>query len=718
MAASRVRLGVPNLCFTRSAAEIRNAAETFVLSYEAKLDALVAETSPALAKEPKGALFDATFGRLANIDGHAALASAELTLPALVCGDVQARTASSEAKKSLQQMWSRAYARADVYERLLAAKDAAETAEQERLVKLVLGRFQHAGAALGDIAAREEQGRLDARAASLAFEIEQNINEDCTAVVLTETELVGCDAAFVKSLPVADDKERDGQVRRACSLKAPVLTPILKRAGCGETRRKLLEASQRKCMERNGPLLDALLQARHAAATNLGFPSHADRMLAPKMAGSAQDATDFCVDMLARLSPLRDAELDKLRARKAAEGSKRRKREEDRPADGAQQGDDENSQVDLKRWDVAFYDDILMREELSLDDEKLKEFFPLEGTIDRMLDIYSELLGLVFKRSSALPTWHAEVVAFEVCEGHEVVGHLYLDQFPRDGKFAHQMIVPLAPSFTDDAAGERCVPACANISNLPRPVDGQPALLRFEEMRTLFHELGHAMHCLCTRTRYSELSWAWPMVPWPGGVEQDFLEVPSMALEKFATEGPVLARIARHFSGAPEAPELGAATIQSLEARDKWMVGTQQSRYFAMALADLLLHARGPPYAFEGQEGLSAQELFARVVATHTRLEALPATHPCASWYHLVIGYDAGYYGYGWSDVVAADIFDAMRQEPKGLLSEEVGRKLKEELLGPCATIAGKDISRKFLGREPTSDAWCRRQGIPARASL
>merc|ERR1711939_856896 len=102
--------------------------------------------------------------------------------------------------------------------------------------------------------------------------------------------------------------------------------------------------------------------------------------------------------------------------------------------------------------------------------------------------------------------------------------------------------------------GGRCVPACVNISNLPRPQGDRPALLRFDEMQTLFHELGHAMHCLCTTTGYSVLSWAWPMVPWPGGVEQDFLEVPSMALEKFACEPELISRVAKHFSSAPDAP--------------------------------------------------------------------------------------------------------------------------------------------------------------------
>merc|ERR1712178_582192 len=123
----------------------------------------------------------------------------------------------------------------------------------------------------------------------------------------------------------------------------------------------------------------------------------------------------------------------------------------------------------------------------------------------------------------------------------------------------------------------------------------KPALLRFSEMETLFHELGHAMHCLCTTTEFSILSWAWPMVPWPGGVEQDFLEVPSMALEKFACEPAMLSRVARHFSGDPGAPQIESETITTIKALEKWMVGTQKSRYFAMALFDLLAHSQAPP---------------------------------------------------------------------------------------------------------------------------
>eukprot|EP00929_Paragymnodinium_shiwhaense_P088903 TRINITY_DN49209_c0_g1_i1.p1 TRINITY_DN49209_c0_g1~~TRINITY_DN49209_c0_g1_i1.p1 ORF type:complete len:708 (-),score=168.42 TRINITY_DN49209_c0_g1_i1:271-2394(-) len=703
--------GVQRLCFTKSADEIRRGLETLVKSYEANIDKLVAAASPLIARggSDEKELFKATFGRLADADGHAALASAELTLPALVSGDAATRAASSEAKKQLQNMWSRAYARCDVFDCLKAAERGAKSAEEERLVKLVLAKFRQAGVSLKTEEARSTVTKLDARCSALAFEIEQNINEDCLTVPLTEAELEGCGADFVQSLPT-----NGSQAVRLCSVKAPVMVPIMKRAERPEARRKMMEASQKRCIEANGKLLDELLEKRHAAAVALGFKNHAERMLSAKMALTPEKAEAFCLEMLGKLEPLRKSDMDRLLARKMKDaGSRKRKEPGASPAGLSSDSDDI-----VQPWDVMFFSDLLKQEELHFDDEKVKEFFPLVPTIEKMLAVYADFLGLTFERAEQLPRWHEEVVAFEVKRDGKVVGHLYLDQFPRDGKFGHQMIVPLAPSFVDSVSGERCVPACVNISNLPRPQGDKPALLRWGEMQTLFHELGHVMHCLCTTTRFSLLSWAWPMVPWPGGVEQDFLEVPSMALEKFACEPALLSKVAGHYSKGPDAPALSADTFDKIKALEKWLVGASQSKYFAMALFDLKAHASAPPYDFDGSKGLSAQQLYANILTKYTGLPSIPNTHPCASWYHLVIGYDAGYYGYGWSDVYAADVFASMMSSPKGPLSSETGGKFRDEILGPCATRAGSDMMRSFLGREPTSDAWCERMGIAVRSSM
>ncbi|CAJ1341577.1 unnamed protein product, partial [Effrenium voratum] len=539
-------------------------------------------------------------------------------------------------------------------------------------------------------AARAAFARLEAQSSSLASQAEQNINEDCSFVDLAPEDLEGCSESFVQSLPTEAGLKR-------CSLKAPVLAPIMQRAVRSETRRRMMEASQQRCMDTNGPILEELVTARHNAAVQLGFKSHAERVLSAKMAATPAAVESFCREMLQRMRAARDQDLRRLAQRKQKDSEPGQKRK----AEG-----------ELHAWDVSYYSDLLKREELSLDDEKLKEFFPLEGTIQRMLQVYSELLGLGFERSE-LPTWHQEVLAFEVKDGSKVVGHLYLDQFPRDGKFSHQMIVPLSPAFVSEN-GEECLPACVNISNLSRPEGALPALLRFAEMKTLFHELGHVVHCLCTQSRFSLLSWAWPMVPWPGGVEQDFLEVPSMALEKFACEPQLLQRVASHFED-PKA-QLEESTIQTIKDLERWMVGIQESRYFAMSLFDLMVHSQAPPYSLDGEEGLSLAELFRRVMQQQTCLQQLPDTNFSCSWYHLYIGYDAGFYGYGWSDVFAADIFETMRASKEGALSGATGQALRSEILAPCATRCGQEMLRRFLGREPSVEArsvrWPRFGGV------
>lgn len=670
------RFGVHKLCFTKTVSEINRSLESLVGTYESQIDGITA-TAP---RDPVN--FASTFGELAKADGHASLMSAELTLPALVSSDSSVRSASSKAKQQLQQMWARAYARPDLYSRLWSARETASTPEEQYFVARVLGKFRQAGAALSG-ETREEFLKLDKQCMALAAQIEQNINEDCTTVPFNEEELDGCSEDFLKALPSGSFLSKE------CSIKAPTYVPIMRLAKRSETRRRMMELRNRQCMEQNGPLLDELVTTRDAAASKLGFASHADRMLESKMAASASRAKDFCQEMFEKVRPLRDAEMTRLAGRKAASGE---------PGG-------------LHAWDLSFYEDMLKREELDLDDEHLKQFFPLESTIDQMLEVYSQFLGLSFQRNDSLPVWHQEVVAFEVLDGTAVVGHLFLDQFPRDGKFGHQMILPLAPCFTDGA--DCCVPACVNVSNLSRPEGGKPALLRWSEMKTLFHELGHAMHCICTSTRFSLLSWAWPMVPWPGGVEQDFLEVPSMALEKFACEPALLARVSRHVRGET----IGAGTLVKLQEQDKWMKGIQESRFFAMALFDLEIHSRAPPYAFDGDENLTVQQLLDKIVTKYTGVPPIPGTHPAASWYHMVIGYDAGYYGYGWSDVYAADIFDMMLHSPEGLLSPETGRRLREAILSPCASRSGNDMLRCFLGREPSTEPFLRRIGAVTEAT-
>jgi thimet oligopeptidase len=331
--------------------------------------------------------------------------------------------------------------------------------------------------------------------------------------------------------------------------------------------------------------------------------------------------------------------------------------------------------------------------------------------------------------------WHPDVSCYTINDAATgaPVGHFYLDLFSRDGKFGHQCVVPLVPSFVD-AGGERVLPACAILGNLSKPTAALPSLLRFDEVKTFFHEFGHVMHCVCARVDHARHAWTWPMMPWPGGVEQDFLEVPSMMWEKFCYLPAVVARLSAHHA-LPGHPPLPADTVRRLAAARHHGAGLRWTRFVAMAEFDLVAHsAAGPPYVVgggeAGQAGQAGQgqpagarqcgtlrELAHALMARVAGRPQLPETFYPASWYHLVIGYDAGYYGYLWSEVYAQDCFDHFLAEAEsggaaaagsfaGSKFAEQGLKFRKEILEPCASRGGMDMLKGFLGREPTSDAF------------
>ena len=259
------------------------------------------------------------------------------------------------------------------------------------------------------------------------------------------------------------------------------------------------------------------------------------------------------------------------------------------------------------------------------------------------------------------------------------------------------------------------------------------------------------MHCVCARVRFARHAWTWPMMPWPGGVEQDFLEVPSMMLENFMYRPSVLGRLsAHHADGRP----LPAATVARLAAAKNHGVASQWTRFVGMALFDVLAHSReGPPYTLpspsEGggeakPEALgSLRELWHAVMAREGQRPPVPGTFMPASWYHMVIGYDAGYYGYLWSEVFAHDLFGSFREAFDSLASDAsggdggsggsgdggggdaagrvsfagtrlgaLGRRYRAAILEPCASKGGEEMLRDFLGREPNADAFFRDIGL------
>jgi len=229
----------------------------------------------------------------------------------------------------------------------------------------------------------------------------------------------------------------------------------------------------------------------------LGYASHAEYMLKPKMANTPARAEDFLRDLLGKAQGKLQEDLADLQ---------KLKQEEEGPDAGP-----------LESWDISYYS-TKYKGTLGVDEAKIREYFPLEHVKQEILSTYQDLLGLTFTRVDA-EVWHEEVECYSVCEAggeQKVLGFFYLDLFPRPGKYAHQCVYPLRPAFED--GDDIVTAACVNIGNLSKPgADGKPALLRFREVETFFHEFGHVMHCVLSKSKYSVHAWAWSAGPMARG---------------------------------------------------------------------------------------------------------------------------------------------------------------------------------------------------------
>ena len=535
-----------------SAAEIEARTDEIIGAHSrmwdpAKITTVVEEHSDG--KAPRK-LFEASFLALASADDEAALASSGVTLPSVISPLLEERDAATAAKRRLKGLWSKADANPIIAAALTRAAgiiDAAEKqqgvavlSEQERrLMQVMLTSCARAGAMLTDAGQRARVTELAEREAALCGAFEQNINEDTSSVALSAAELDGLPESFVKDLPQAPSfscaSSSSDDHRLLVGLKAPQCRPVLSLAESAETRRRVLVASASRCAASNGPILDELVALRHERATLLGFPSHAAYMLDAKMAGTPTRAQELLLSIRDRLQPQRERELARMREIK-------RERE-----GGGDDDDAAGRATELHEWDLKFYARLLKERDYAIDQELVRQYFPLPRVKREVFAIFEKLLHVTIRRvvkplaethaaeaaeeglrseqteKSPLAElcWHEDVELYvmreeSLPEGSDalgrIIGHFFLDLHPRPGKYGHQCVLPIAPSFRRiprsesfavDAAAIR--PVCAILGNMSRPpTDGStPALLRFDEVKTFMHEFGHVVHCLLTDADHS-----------------------------------------------------------------------------------------------------------------------------------------------------------------------------------------------------------------------
>ncbi|ORZ35670.1 hypothetical protein BCR44DRAFT_1402589 [Catenaria anguillulae PL171] len=662
--------------FDPSVADIKACTATIVSTLKSTVSDVAGVAAPNRTLDNTLLAFHAGLNRASALQVHA-------TFPSMVHANAEVRAASADAKTKLKQAFDEAYANPDVYAALVAIKDQVPTADGEikYLYEKTLALHQLNGMGISDPAQRTEFMDLKRTIAELEQIYTQRINEDTTSFTVSSiADLSGLPDSFIKSLARTDAGEY------ILTTKTPDYLAIMMSATSRALRKRMYQAYNARCTPANESTLAELLIARNKAARLAGFKSHAHMKLHVAMAGDPTKL-QFMDDLAEQLQPKRAQDVADLIAAL---------------------GVDEAPQDGLQVWDLAYAQAQLKRAKYAVDENKVAEYFPLEHVLATILRIYEDLFALEFVAADNMQRWHEDVRAYTVYtapkekgQEKELVGHFYLDLHPRKGKYGHQCVAPLMPATSNGGDnGTKTYPVAANIGNLTKPAPGTPSLLKFSEVRTFFHEFGHVVHCLLTASTTSLTSWSWSLNPYPGGVEVDFLELPSQMLENWIYTSRVLNKLSKHYETGATLPDELKAKLAALR---KLGGGLAYTRQVYMSQFDQVIH--GPGFV----DGLNVDEVAAKVRNTWVELQRkvhgteLPeGASPWASWYHLC-GYDAAYHSYLSSEVFSHDCFAEWERRggDLGCLNSDVAKEYADEILVPGATKDGMSMLRGFLKREP-----------------
>ncbi|WP_425640109.1 M3 family metallopeptidase [Algoriphagus yeomjeoni] len=548
--------------------------------------------------------------------------------------------------------------------------------EQVTLLDKTYKSFVRNGAKLkGDKA--DQLRKIDQELAQKSLKYGENLLAETNKYVHfvdQESDLDGIpDGIKEAAAQIAEEKEQPG--KWAFTLDYPSYIPAMTYAKNRALRQTLFMASGSRCAKGdeldNQEIIKNILKLRHDRAVLLGYKSHADFVLEERMAKSPDQVISFLDALLEKAKPKAKSEIKELEAFA-------------KELDGLEE---------LKKWDFAYYSELLKKEKYSLDDELLRPYFQLEKVIEGVFQTAEKLFGITFTPRKDIPLYHKDVTAYEVTDKDgKYLSVFYADFFPRPGKRNGAWMTSYKGQSMKGEVDVR--PHVSIVCNFTKPTKSKPSLLTFNEVTTLFHEFGHALHGMMAKGRYESLSGT--------SVFWDFVELPSQIFENWCYEKECLDQFARHYETGEKIPE---ELIEKIKKASNFQQGYQTLRQISFALLDMAYHSKDP------SDIISIPDFEEKVMKATDLLHKVPGTLMSTSFSHIFQGgYSSGYYSYKWAEVLDADAFELFQE--KGVFDKATADSFAKNILSAGGSEHPSILYKRFRGREPEQNALLKRAGL------
>lgn len=548
--------------------------------------------------------------------------------------------------------------------------------EQAMLLDKTYKGFVRGGANLSDTDKETLRG-LNKELGMLSLQFGENVLAETNAfeMLLTdESDLAGLPEGVIQAA-IANAKDHGHESGWLFTLDKPSLIPFITYSDKRKLREEMFKGyimrGDNNNANDNKEVIKKLVNLRLEKAKLMGFKNHASFILDNNMAKIPENAIDLLEKVMPKANDMAKKEMIELQ----------------------KLADSEGANIKIEAWDWWYYSEKVRKAKYDLDEEQLRPYFKLENVRSGVFAVTEKLYGITFVRNTDIPVYHKDAEAYEVQNPDgSVMGILYMDFYPRASKRAGAWMTSYRKQHYNN--GENVIPVISVVCNFTKPTTDKPSLLNYDEVSTLFHEFGHALHGLLSDCQYTSLSGT--------AVPRDFVEMPSQIMENWASEPEVMKAYFKHYETGEAIPD---ELIEKIQKSGKFNAGFTISEYTAAAYLDMYWHSITEP--FKGKINDFENEMMLKIGL----IDKIVVRYRSTYFSHVFAGgYSAGYYAYMWAEVIDADGFQAFKEA--GIYDQKTAKSFRDNILSRGGTEDAMDLYKKFRGREPMIDAYLERKGL------